>query len=64
MSKRVRRRLAARGEHVLFNGYQIAAALYVATGGLIDLAATCNACRAHGAFDGCPLCKGTGKIPS
>lgn len=64
MSARVRKRLAARGAHVEFNGYQIMAALYVATGGLIDLAAPCQACRINGLFAGCPLCKGTGRIPS
>lgn len=64
MSRRVRARLAARGQHVPFNGYQVAAALYVATGGLIDLAAVCQACRINGLFAGCQLCKGTGKIPS
>ena len=64
MSKRVRNRLAARGPAVAFNGYQVAAALYAATGGLIDLWAVCLACKAHGRFAGCPLCKGTGRIAS
>ncbi len=64
MSARVRKRLAARGAAVAFNGYQVAAALYVATAGLIDLAAVCQACRINGLFEGCPLCKGTGRIPS
>jgi hypothetical protein len=64
MSARVRKRTVARGSAVAFNGYQVAAALYVATGGLIDLASPCMACKAHGLFAGCPLCKGTGKIPS
>lgn len=71
MSARVRKRLAARdaavaraGEWVRFNGYQVAAALYVVTGGLIDLASACLACKAHGASALCIACGGSGRIPS
>lgn len=49
---------------VRFKYDQVAAALYVATGGLIDLAAACRACQVNGNWDGCPLCRGTGKIAS
>lgn len=63
MSKRVRKRLAER-DVVLFNHEQVAAALYMATGGLIDLWGECRACKAHGRTDLCIECGGSGRVPS
>jgi hypothetical protein len=63
VSARVRKRLASR-KSVLFNHEQVAAALYMATGGLIDLWGECRACKAHGLSALCIECGGSGRIPS
>ena len=56
------KRVKSRPVH--FTHEQAAVALYMATGGLIDLWGACKACKAHGLSALCIACGGTGRIPS